>query len=341
RLRLPACESGGDDDATRLEVDLAHALLVHRQREPRVELEHVVRDARRDSGHRPEAAAALLHHLQADELEDVVGALRRLRKLRAGNGQLSAPRSRPIEPDDEAAARALPRRDGRRLAAGEEARPRGEQPLVVARLLDDERAVEPMGPADAADPDEVVRLARGHRRVAHARRSGRTPTWRALVPDTWAARPGRAAGGWSRPRRLLNDLEDDAPVAVRAARADEGAQRAGDAPSPSDHPADVVAGDVEADHAHAVLVDLVHADGVRLVDQPPRQVLDQRGAQARSLALSRRETASEGCAPFASQSFTFASSSSITEGSVCGLYRPTISMNLPSRGERESATTTR
>src|SRR5205814_1292324 len=52
-------------------------------------------------------------------------------------------------------------------------------------------------------------------------------------------------------------------------------------------------------------------------------------------------TASDGCAPFPSQSFTLSSSNSISEGSCCGLYRPTISMNLPSRGERESATTTR
>src|SRR3712207_98850 len=35
------------------------------------------------------------------------------------------------------------------------------------------------------------------------------------------------------------------------------------------------------------------------------------------------------------------SSSTIVDGSVCGLYRPTVSMNRPSRGERLSATTTR
>ena len=38
------------------------------------------------------------------------------------------------------------------------------------------------------------------------------------------------------------------------------------------------------------------------------------------------------------RAFTFSSWNSIVDGSVCGLYRPTISMNLPSRGERESAT---
>jgi hypothetical protein len=58
-------------------------------------------------------------------------------------------------------------------------------------------------------------------------------------------------------------------------------------------------------------------------------------------ALISFETASEGCAPLPSQSLTFSSSSSIVDGSVCGLYRPMISMNRPSRGERASAMTTR
>src|SRR5262245_14429441 len=59
------------------------------------------------------------------------------------------------------------------------------------------------------------------------------------------------------------------------------------------------------------------------------------------LAFRSRETASEGCAPLPSQALTFSSSSSIVDGSVWGSYRPTISRNLPSRGEWESAATTR
>jgi hypothetical protein len=59
------------------------------------------------------------------------------------------------------------------------------------------------------------------------------------------------------------------------------------------------------------------------------------------LILSSLRTDSVGCAPLLSQSLTLSSFSSIVDGSVCGLYRPTISMNLPSRGERESAATTR
>src|ERR671925_1023291 len=52
-------------------------------------------------------------------------------------------------------------------------------------------------------------------------------------------------------------------------------------------------------------------------------------------------TCGVGCAPFASQSRIRSSLRRIVEGSVCGLYCPTVSMKRPSRGERWSATTTR
>src|SRR4051812_27309466 len=48
-----------------------------------------------------------------------------------------------------------------------------------------------------------------------------------------------------------------------------------------------------------------------------------------------------GCAPFDSHSRIRSSLRRIVEGSVCGLYWPTVSMKRPSRGERWSATTTR
>ena len=64
-------ETGGDVDCACAQVDLADALLVHGQEDPGVELEDVVRDARRDLLHRAEPAAALLDDLEADELEDV------------------------------------------------------------------------------------------------------------------------------------------------------------------------------------------------------------------------------------------------------------------------------
>src|ERR671925_1193441 len=52
-------------------------------------------------------------------------------------------------------------------------------------------------------------------------------------------------------------------------------------------------------------------------------------------------TVSLGWAPRSSQCRMRSSSSTIVDGSVCALYRPTVSMNRPSRGERRSATTTR
>src|SRR5215207_4957640 len=52
-------------------------------------------------------------------------------------------------------------------------------------------------------------------------------------------------------------------------------------------------------------------------------------------------TGSDGEAPFESQYWIRSSLRTMVEGSVCGLYRPRVSMNRPSRGERRSATTTR
>src|SRR3954452_15925366 len=52
-------------------------------------------------------------------------------------------------------------------------------------------------------------------------------------------------------------------------------------------------------------------------------------------------TGSEGCAPLLIQYRIRSSLRTMVDGSVCGLYRPSVSMNRPSRGERRSATTTR
>src|SRR5215218_1549346 len=56
---------------------------------------------------------------------------------------------------------------------------------------------------------------------------------------------------------------------------------------------------------------------------------------------SRFATDSEGWAPCSSQCLARSSSRMIVEGSVCGLYRPIVSIVRPSRGERLSATTIR
>src|SRR3954453_9831612 len=52
-------------------------------------------------------------------------------------------------------------------------------------------------------------------------------------------------------------------------------------------------------------------------------------------------TGSEGSAPLESQYWIRSSLRTMVEGSVWALYRPRVSMNRPSRGERRSATTPR
>src|SRR5216683_1664301 len=57
--------------------------------------------------------------------------------------------------------------------------------------------------------------------------------------------------------------------------------------------------------------------------------------------LSSTAADSVGCAPFLSQARAFSSSILTMDGSTRGLYQPRFSMMRPSRGARESATTTR
>src|SRR3954454_14666775 len=59
------------------------------------------------------------------------------------------------------------------------------------------------------------------------------------------------------------------------------------------------------------------------------------------LVRSNVATVSEGWAPCSSQWRARSSSSTIVDGSVCGLYWPMVSIVRPSRGERLSATTIR
>ncbi len=151
---------------------------------------------------------------------------------------------------------------------------------------------------------------------------------------------GARRGRRRRRPRSFDDLEQDAAILLRAARPDEGAQRPRNATAASDYAPEVVRGDPEAKDEIAVLLVLVDANLFGFLDQPARQVLDELGgggdafgvttsprtnldsfavgfvlgfvSQAMFFAFSSRETASEGCAPFESQSFTFASSNSIS-----------------------------
>ena len=59
------------------------------------------------------------------------------------------------------------------------------------------------------------------------------------------------------------------------------------------------------------------------------------------LVRSSVATVAVGLAPCSSQCRARSSSISISEGSICGLYWPIVSIVRPSRGERRSATTMR
>ena len=76
---------------------------------------------------------------------------------------------------------------------------------------------------------------------------------------------------------LVDDLELHAPLLARAARAHDRAQRAGDATLPPDHLAEVVLGDMQTEQERVIVVDLLDAHRVRLVDELPRQVLEELG----------------------------------------------------------------
>ena len=158
----------------RREVDVADAVLVHRQGEAGVELEHVVRDARLDGAHTPERATSLLHDLEADELEHVVAAFRR----RAG------------DPRRERSARRRGRRGGRAGSRGGRRRAStrrrvASSPPTTSIGADREAAPDPRSPARRRTsrraraacrrgrPDEAVARRRVTRR-SRAARGGRT-----------------------------------------------------------------------------------------------------------------------------------------------------------------------
>ena len=87
-----------------------------------------------------------------------------------------------------------------------------------------------------------------------------------------------------------------------------------------DHLAAIVLGDAQLEHHRlVVLLELVHLDLVRLVDQRPGEELEQLLQPLIPFAFSSLLTVSLGCAPCSSQLRTRSSSSSIVEGSVCGL----------------------
>src|SRR4051812_12621626 len=125
---------------------------------PAIELQNVVRHARRHVLHETEPAPTLLFDVEADELEDIEAAFAGRRKLAPRDRKRRPSLDRSVEADHEPAARPLRPDDGRVLSAGEYSRSNREAQRVVARILDDEGAVEPMRAADEADRDQLVHL---------------------------------------------------------------------------------------------------------------------------------------------------------------------------------------
>ena len=233
------------------------ALRDERQREARVELEDVVRHPGRHVLHGAEPTASLLLHFDADELEDVVAALFDGRKLVPRDVEHDAALDGAVEPDDHPAAGPL-RGDNRcSLLARQQARAHREALGVVARVLDDEGAVEAVRAADTADRNEVGRsvqdVARRRSVMAGACQGHRERAYRTYARDRGRGRAPRDSGFiLSGALLFVDDLEQDALVLVRAARADDRPERADDAALPADHLADVLLGHAQLEHDRAV-----------------------------------------------------------------------------------------
>ena len=175
----------------------------------------------------------IVHDRQPDELEGVVGVVLERREIGQPHGELGSARRRTVESDRGAPATdAAHEHDLRRRAVDENDRPYRPAALVGARLLDDERAVGAVRAADPADRHEPV--------------------------------------GLRQPSALVCDLEQEAPVAPGACRADDGAQRSRDTSLPADHLADVVGRDAQPEDDDVALVDALDPHGVGLVDEPAR-----------------------------------------------------------------------
>jgi len=74
---------------------------------------------------------------------------------------------------------------------------------------------------------------------------------------------------------LFDDLDRDAAVLARGSRAHDRPQRARDPAAAADHLADVVGRDVEQERQLALPLLRLDANGVRIVDQPPRELLQE------------------------------------------------------------------
>ena len=106
----------------------------------------------------PSSRASLFLHLQPDQLEDVVLVVAGRLELRARNFEQRTAGNPAIEPDDRASSGLPARHDLRRLARDDQLGADLEARRRLTRVLDDERAVEPVRLADPADRDRVRRV---------------------------------------------------------------------------------------------------------------------------------------------------------------------------------------
>jgi hypothetical protein len=76
-------------------------------------------------------------------------------------------------------------------------------------------------------------------------------------------------------RALFEDLEDDSAVRPGPTRANDRAERPRDPALATDHLADVVFRDSELEDGRAFALNFLDLDGVRFVDELPREVRKQ------------------------------------------------------------------
>ena len=150
-------EAGCDQDSARSEVHLPHAGLDQREQQARVQLEHVVRDAGQDAPRPGRASRPPSSSPPGRRAGTRSTRPRRAVEASARGTASSAPRdaSRSSRITGRP-PRALRADDLRRLAVDVQRRAHREARVVLAGVLDEERAVEAVRLADAADPDEVV-----------------------------------------------------------------------------------------------------------------------------------------------------------------------------------------
>lgn len=154
-------ETASDDDPSLHEVNIANTVLDEREQQPGVELQCVVRDTGQDVGDDTQPLAFRLDDLEADEVGHVVRTVRGWRQLVTQDGQLGVALDCPIELDSGPATADSPREDDNGLfAIYAQRRTDLEAAGILARPFYDERAVEAVRPAHAADAYERVRRVR-------------------------------------------------------------------------------------------------------------------------------------------------------------------------------------